>query len=102
MSKKSLLYQRLARLKVVQVHSSETWDEAETLAYSLEEILESLGKLAPMCQSLTDLAVSDDKATEVLHQIFEELGHVSYHLNDSKFLRIVADRHRTLPPEAKG
>lgn len=100
MSKKGPLYQRLVRLRAVQAHSSEKWDEAEALAHSLDEILVSLSKLAPMCRSLTDLSTSDEKAAEVLHEISEELGHVAYHLNDSKFLRLVSDRHRDAPSGA--
>lgn len=97
---KSPLYQRLKKLQIVQALSSDKWDEAETLAYSLEEILESLGKLAPMCKSLIEDA-NDDHATEVLQEIAEELGHIAYHLNDSKLLRVVADRHREPPEECK-
>lgn len=91
---KIALSQRLKSLSVVQSLSSEQWNEAETLAYSLEEILESLSKLTPMYQSLADSSLSDEEATEVLQEIFEELAHVAYHMNDSKFLRLAADRHR--------
>lgn len=93
----SSLSQRLGTLKVIQSLSSEQWNEAETLAYSLDEILESLRKLSPMHQSLADSTLSDEEATEILQEIFEELAHVAYHINDSKFLRLAAERHREAP-----
>jgi hypothetical protein len=91
------LRERLKRLAVIRSLSSEKWDEAETLAHALEDIVQSLRKLEPLYRSLSDAVISDDEASDVLHDFAEELAHVAYHLNDSKYLRIFADRHSTSP-----
>lgn len=90
---KGPLYQGLKKLKIVEAYSSGAWDEAGTLAHALEDILESFGKMAPMCRSLADADIDEDRATAILQEVREELAHVAYHLKDSKFLRVVADRH---------
>jgi len=84
--KLKMLAQNLRKSEKVNSFDSLEERESETLAHSILDIEEScktlLNNLFPKLEPTT---LSQDEINELLFDIGEELRHILYHINDTKF-----------------
>ena len=92
MSSQDSLVLRLGALKLVSAYSDEKWSEQEALAHAIADLAKIGTKVSAMCERL--LNESDtNRLEDELHELREELGHVAYHIYDSRYLKLVAERY---------
>ena len=92
MESQTKLYKRLKELSEVVRYSDSQRDEVEVLAYSIDEIAGSCRKVISMYEAMLGEPLSKEQLSELTHELREELGHLVYHVHDSKFLWPVAAR----------
>ena len=73
---------------VAQLARTATEPEPQTLAYSLLEIEESCRRYLTYLEALT--TGPSEEALAQLEEIREELRHILYHINDSRFLSVIS------------
>ena len=96
-SDRKRLTDRLARIREVSRYGEE---EAEALVHALGDLEEAYR--AYIEQELPRLLaddLTDEEALDALWDIGEDVAHISYHLNDSQFLRRYAERGRIAADE---
>ncbi len=82
------LFRTLDKVDEVAEFGSLKEPEARTLAYSLVEIAEGCERVAEQLDALTDSEPGN--ALGHLEEVREELRHILYHIQDSRFLRVIA------------
>lgn len=87
------LVKKLASQKMLAQHDTREETEAERLAHALCDMKESfetyLNVLFPKL-----INASDEEIADCLYEIGDEVRHIAYHLQDSKFLALYAERFR--------
>ena len=73
---------------VVEQFSDEQRDESDTLAHALLDVLEASRELSDRISRILEAGVTEEE----LHGVGEELRHVMYHVNDSRYFAYLADR----------
>jgi len=85
------LVQRLQALEGIRGYSDDEWSEPEALAHAIISTVVIGEKLSRMSKALLNCS-SEAEFPDQLHELREELGHLAYHIFDSRYFRIVAKR----------
>jgi hypothetical protein len=98
------LLERLSRCsEVTQLDSAEEGSEAEALVHALVDIAESLrAALEEHYPRIGDPGAADEELLDAIDDLREELGHVLYHLHDSRTFRIFLRAGTRLHPSTRG
>jgi uncharacterized membrane-anchored protein len=80
------LIERLSAIATVRQFDVAGEPQAATLVHSLTDLEQSFRKiLDELLPKLQDKGLSADRLNDVLHDIGEELRHVLYHVQDTKY-----------------
>jgi|GEM_PF-2441971 len=75
----------LSHSKRVSKFDSLSTKESEELAYTLLDIYESSKELVKLIKRLKNTDIQEDLINDILNDVGDELRHLIYHINDSKF-----------------